>query len=94
MAKESKPQTKTRRGPGRPRGFDREVALRAAMLLFWKQGFDGTSYTDLTRATGMSKPTIYATFGDKVELFRKAMTLLRGAGDKRVSGCAGTAHGT
>lgn len=67
-------QTEKGRGPGRPRGFDREIALRAAMLLFWKQGFDGTSYTDLTRATGMSKPTIYATFGDKVELFRKAMT--------------------
>lgn len=67
-------QTEKGRGPGRPRGFDREIALRAAMLLFWKQGFDGTSYTDLTRATGMSKPTIYATFGDKIELFRKAMT--------------------
>ena len=67
-------QSEQRRGPGRPRGFDRDLALRAAMLLFWKQGFDGTSYTDLTRATGMSKPTIYATFGDKIELFRKAMT--------------------
>ncbi len=42
------------------------------MLLFWKHGFDGTSYTDLTAATGMSKPTMYATFGDKIELFRKA----------------------
>lgn len=62
-----------RRRPGRPRGFDRDVALRAIMLLFWEQGFDATSYTDLTVATGMSKPTLYATFGDKVELFRKAM---------------------
>ena len=62
-----------RRRPGRPRGFDRDVALRAVMLLFWEQGFDGTSYTHLTAATGMSKPTIYATFGNKVELFRKAM---------------------
>jgi AcrR family transcriptional regulator len=74
MGRESREQAKTGRGPGRPRGFDREIALRAAMLLFWRQGFDGTSYTDLTRATGMSKPTIYATFGDKIELFRKAMT--------------------
>jgi AcrR family transcriptional regulator len=71
MEHKSEAKTKTRRG--RPRGFDRETALRAAMLLFWKQGFDGTSYTDLTRVTGMSKPTIYAAFGDKVELFRKAM---------------------
>jgi len=66
-------QTESRRRPGRPRGFDRDAALHAAMLLFWKQGFDGTSYTDLTKATGMSKPTIYATFGDKVDLFRQAM---------------------
>jgi AcrR family transcriptional regulator len=73
MADKPKAQTEKGRGPGRPRGFNRETALRAAMLLFWRQGFDGTSYTDLTRATGMSKPTIYATFGDKVELFRKAM---------------------
>ena len=75
MLQERKSQIRNRPGPGRPRSFDRESALRAAMLLFWKQGFDGTSYTDLTRATGMSKPTIYAAFGDKVELFRKAMVL-------------------
>jgi AcrR family transcriptional regulator len=73
MTDKPKAQTEKTRGPGRPRGFNRETALRAAMLLFWRQGFDGTSYTDLTRATGISKPTIYATFGDKVELFRKAM---------------------
>ncbi len=62
-----------RRGPGRPRGFDRSVALQAAMLVFWKHGFDGTTYTNLTAATGMSKPTLYATFGDKVDLFREAV---------------------
>ena len=61
------------RGPGRPRGFDRSDALHAAMLVFWKHGFDGTSYADLTAATGMSKPTLYATFGDKVNLFREAV---------------------
>ena len=65
----------TERKAGRPRSFDRDKALRAVLLLFWKQGFDGTSYTELTAATGMSKPTIYATFGDKIELFRKAMVL-------------------
>jgi AcrR family transcriptional regulator len=73
MKSEPYVQPEKRRGPGRPRGFDREAALHAAILLFWKQGFDGTSYTDLTRATGMSKPTLYANFGDKVELFRRAM---------------------
>jgi AcrR family transcriptional regulator len=65
--------TALRRGPGRPRGFDPASALRAAMLLFWKFGFEGTSYADLTKATGMSKPTLYATFGDKVSLFREAV---------------------
>lgn len=43
------------------------------MRVFWKQGFDGTSYPDLMAATGMSKPTLYATFGDKVNLFREAV---------------------
>lgn len=62
-----------KRGRGRPRAFDRDAALHAAMLVFWKHGFDGTSYSDLTEATGMSKPTLYATFGDKIELFRLAM---------------------
>ncbi len=62
-----------RRGPGRPRAFNLEAALRAAMLVFWRHGFDGTSYTDLTAATGMSKPTLYAAFGDKVDLFRKSV---------------------
>ena len=75
MKQKSKSGKQSLRRPGRPLGFDRETALRAAMLLFWQQGFDGTSYTDLTRATGMSKPTIYAAFGDKAELFRKAMVL-------------------
>ena len=75
MEMEPASQKSNGRRPGRPRGFDREAALHAAMMLFWKQGFDGTSYNDLTKATGMSKPTIYATFGDKVELFRKAMVL-------------------
>jgi AcrR family transcriptional regulator len=62
-----------RRGPGRPRGFDRSAALHAAMLVFWNYGFEGTSFTDLTEATGMSKPTLYATFGDKVSFFREAV---------------------
>lgn len=66
---------KRERKLGRPRAFDADKALRAVLVLFWKQGFDGTSYTDLMAATGMSKPTIYATFGDKIQLFRKAVVL-------------------
>ncbi len=73
MKSETPAAVEERRGPGRPRGFDRSTALHAAMLVFWKHGFDGTSFTDLTEATGMSKPTLYATFGDKVDLFREAV---------------------
>lgn len=75
MGDELKTPAAKGRKVGRPRSFDPDLALRAVLLLFWKHGFDGTSYTELTAATGMSKPTIYATFGDKVELFRKAVVL-------------------
>ena len=73
MTTATPPASAERRRPGRPKGFDRDRALEAAMLVFWKHGFDGTTYPDLMQATGMSKPTLYATFGDKVNLFREAV---------------------
>lgn len=63
-----------RRLPGRPREFDRKDALRSAMLVFWRYGYDGASLTLLTEAMGVSKPTLYAAFGDKIGLFREAVT--------------------
>lgn len=45
------------------------------MLLFWRQGYEGTSLADLTQALGMSKPSLYAAFGSKEELFLKALDL-------------------
>jgi AcrR family transcriptional regulator len=60
---------------GRPRGFDPDVALRRAMLVFWRQGFDGTSMHDLTAAMGIASPSIYACFGSKEQLFRAAVEL-------------------
>jgi len=59
---------------GRPRKTDPKNALEAAMLVFWERGYDGTSLTDLVQATGMAKPGLYATFGDKEELYKKALT--------------------
>ena len=56
----------------RPREFDEEKALDAAMHLFWRQGYEGTSLQDLTRATRMNKPSLYATFGNKEALFLRA----------------------
>lgn len=58
---------------GRPRKSDPEKVLDSAMKVFWKQGFDGTSMNDLSVATGMAKPGLYATFGDKEMVYTKAL---------------------
>jgi AcrR family transcriptional regulator len=58
---------------GRPRAFDTEQALDRAVDLFWTQGYEGTSLADLTEAMGINKPSLYAAFGNKESLFRKAI---------------------
>ena len=63
------------RKPGRPLGFDRDAALRAAMLLFWRHGYESTSVNDLTKAMGITPPSLYASFGDKKQLFLEAVQL-------------------
>jgi AcrR family transcriptional regulator len=60
---------------GRPRGFDRDTALRKAMETFWKYGYDGASMTRLTTAMGIASPSLYACFGSKEALFRQAVEL-------------------
>jgi AcrR family transcriptional regulator len=60
---------------GRPREFDMGDALERAMLMFWRQGFEGTSLSDLTRELGVSRPSLYAAFGGKEALFLKALDL-------------------
>ncbi len=58
---------------GRPREFDTEQALEAAMLLFWRHGYEGTSMASISAAMGINMPSVYAAFGDKPALFQKAL---------------------
>lgn len=60
---------------GRPLSFDRDKALKKAMLTFWQSGYETTSITDLTTAMGITAPSLYTAFGDKKQLFLEAIRL-------------------
>jgi AcrR family transcriptional regulator len=58
---------------GRPREFNVDEALDLSLQVFWRKGYEGASMADLTEAMGITKPSLYAAFGNKEELFRKAL---------------------
>lgn len=61
----------------RTQEFDRNEVLQAAMTLFWSKGYEATSLADLLQATGLSKSSLYASFGDKRSFFLEAFELYR-----------------
>lgn len=58
---------------GRPRGFDEDEALEAAMLLFWAKGYEGATTNELAHRMGINASSLYAAFGSKEELFKRAL---------------------
>jgi AcrR family transcriptional regulator len=65
--------TKMPKRTGRPRAFNYDEALDRAMHVFWRKGFEGASLNDLTAAMGLQPASLYRAFGNKRELFEKAL---------------------
>ena len=65
--------TETKKSRGRPRVFDMDEALEKALTIFWTRGYEGASIAELTETLGINKPSLYAAFGNKEELFYKAL---------------------
>lgn len=63
----------TKRSKGRPREFDRQKALDAALRIFWAKGYEPATLPELCQAMGINPPSLYAAFGNKAQLFLEAM---------------------
>src|SRR5258708_31937180 len=69
--------TRKKRSRGRPREYDADKALAGAAECFWKHGYAGTSLDELASATGMNRPSLYAAFGNKHDLYLKTLRRYR-----------------
>jgi AcrR family transcriptional regulator len=70
VQKKSETEPKRR---GRPRAYDPQAALRQVTDAFWKTGYSATSLDEISAATGMNRPSLYAAFGDKRALYLEAL---------------------
>jgi AcrR family transcriptional regulator len=68
-----KPNRADAKPPGRPREFDLDVAVERAMEVFWRKGYEAASMPELTRAMRINRPSLYAAFGNKEQLFRRVL---------------------
>jgi len=73
MRNGTKQEQPAKRPRGRPRAYEPDVALKQAADAFWKAGYAGTSLDDISAATGMNRPSLRAAFGDKHEIYVKAL---------------------
>src|SRR5262245_11987804 len=70
---------------GRPRAYEPDVALSRAMDVFWRDGFSATSLDAISAATGMNRPSLYAAFGDKRDIYLKAYQRYRERARERMA---------
>lgn len=73
MPTTTQPAQVEKRPRGRPRAYEPETALRQAAEVFWRTGYAGTSLDDIAVATGMNRPSLRAAFGDKHDIYVKAL---------------------
>jgi len=78
---------------GRPREFDLEERLERALEVFWRHGYEGAALADLTAAMGVNRPSLYAAYGNKESLFRKAVDRYLAGPARHIGGAADEATG-